>query len=802
MVNKKKKLPYSFLSLRMALTIGLLGLSSCIGLDNQGQTTIEQGGSAQTISNTPASVSVGYGRILTDNPIILSGDTSLSYDVDLNKLLSSGQTEIVYGQQLVGSCKTSDYATISNCFQAMEDEFSSPLVSASGKWAYDANSSEFAQVQGFGHVKLITDKYLEDFQSMVPNVLTSYPSAIPDDSITGKYFWPQDSNLSNRTLNIYALCDIIDNAYFDPTNFNLCFGYDRYYKDVKFVHDNTVVYHEMGHALNYMMVNLRNNQVGTTEKANIGGFNFYDEMGNISEGVADYYSYYMNQRKHVGEWALGRFINGSRPMSEDDPLHIDGLDTSSEGRLSYPSYINYRIGDTEQPYEDIHYAGKIFSHYMVAFTEHLSSKCELSIDQSQEVAMRLLTETFAQMGDLTAKGHEKNIYGKNFVNLNPTHAFEWYRINNPVTARSFAQTWAKFAKYLLVDSSSNNLCSNGAYTTDDIEGLLDDYGLLLFTTYNEDGNGYKNDLSTPPGNEGPRTLISLSSRQKSKLIPKEYLTFDERSGASKAFIFDGREDMLGVLQTLNVDGVLQQSISEQIPSDLKYNNGNGLISPGEFLGVLPNIYNDHTEPMAGIQILGNDWDHFKDDRPCNNMGDNFPTLTEGGADLSIGEGVEGACDYVTRSNGDEEAEDLAPVCFLQLNEDNATRWASQEELIDQINLDPTKCLGGEDNKKDCFLRAVKGAESSNFSKMNAKESWVNTLKDKDGSPQYNISNLIFFEVSPWIPPGTKFNCRLRARFVNCEDCFYDKDTEDDFLDYEYSGGKPFKILNFSFRVVD
>ena len=790
---------YSFL-----ITVVLPALlTGCIGLDNQSEEGGRKTDDTSVIANTPASVSVGYGRILDDNPIILSGDTNLSASADMNKYLRSQEDLIVLSQQLVGTCKGSQFSEIENCYQVMADEFSSPLVSASGKWAFDANSTEFAQVQAFGHTRRFMDRYLKHFETYVPNVLTAYPSAIPEDSLTGKYYWPKDTLLNHRTMDIFALCDFPDNAQFVPSTYNLCFGYDSIFTNVLFVEDSTVIYHELGHGLNFMMMNLRNNEVGVNLRTNFGGLTFFDELGSLSEGTADYFSYYMNKRTHLGEWALGRFLGADRPISEDDPQHIDGVDTSPEGRLYYPAYLNYWVADTSQPIEDIHFNGKIISHYMVAVTEQLISKCQLSHDDAQAVVMRLHTETLAQLGDLTAKGHEKNTTNTNYVNLNSNHSYDWFRINYPVTFRSYAQTWAKFMKYLLVDNTSNNVCTSGAFTTDDIETLLDDYGLLLFATYNEDGNGHINDLTADPGNAGPRTKISLSSRQKSKLINKDFLILDPRANKASAFIFDKREDMLGVISALNVSGSLQSSISEQIPSDLIYNNGNGLVSPGEFLGILPNIYNDHTETIAGVQILANDWDHFKGGKPCNNMGDSFPTFSEGAASLTTGEGTPGGCDYVTRMNGDEAAEELAPVCFVQLNETNSTRWASQKDLISHINLDPKKCLGGESSQNDCFLRAVKGGETSHFSKIDPKDSWLDTLQDSNGKPQFNISNLLFFEVSPWIPPGTQFNCRMRARFVNCDDCYHDKNKDDDnFLDYEYSGGKPFKLINFSFRVVD
>ncbi len=62
---------------------------------------------------------------------------------------------------------------------------------------------------------------------------------------------------------------------------------------------------------------------------------------------------------------------------------------------------------------------------------------------------------------------------------------------------------------------------------------------------------------------------------------------------------------------------------------------------------------------------------------------------------------------------------------------------------------------------------------------------------------------MIMEVNKWIPPGTKFRCRLRARFSNCSDCYNDSTNgSDDFLESEMNGKKPFKVLNFEFDVND
>ena len=208
--------------------------------------------------------------------------------------------------------------------------------------------------------------------------------------------------------------------------------------------------------------------------------------------------------------------------------------------------------------------------------------------------------------------------------------------------------------------------------------------------------------------------------------------------------------------------------------------------------------------MGGVRLLANDWDHTKNGAPCNNLGDNFPLASEGAADLTgDNAATPGDCSYITRDNGLEAFEDIAPVCLVELNDDDATKWVTQDKLRTQMGLPKNRCLGGENSLKDCFIRAVKGADHSFYSRIEPKQTWAETLITDDGVPQFSSSNVLYFEISPSIPPGTTFNCRLRASFSNCEDCHHDAlNGNDDYLDYEYSGAKPFKIINFQFTVID
>ena len=764
----------------VALSILLLTLQSCL---ISGSRT---GSEESYISNSPNSVSVGYGRALHDNPIILSGNYSLSPSINLGTLLRSSGDFITTNQFLEGSCAYGP-SLVGNCFKVKENSSTSLLSSVEGKWAFEASTSEFLQVHTFWHMKLLAEK----FQNVVENAYNlsfslGHISAIPNNIFATKANW-----VPNKILTVYSGCDddeAEDNSYFSPSLFNVCFGWDSVYNQVKFAQDPTVIYHEVGHSFTDILFNSRNVANGLTERSDLGAF-YYDEAGSINEGISDYYSYAMNQRTHFAEWALGRFIGQSRPMSEDDYLHMAGISSSPDSRLSYPKYLNYDPNEPAVPYEDIHYAGQIASHYFVALTEDLKSTCSMSHAQATNAVLGLIAETLSELGDLTATGTDS---GNERVNLNDDHASDWIKTVNPVTFRSFFQ---KFAKYLYVIYHQKSQCNGAPYEIDKIEQLLDQYGLLMFDTYNEDGN------NANTGHDGTHTPVSVSNRLYTTLVNKDLIKLDPTSEAPTAYVFDNRSDMIKAVSNMVASGQITGNLSTNIPGDLRWNNSNGKISPGEIVGVALNLYNDSNSTMAGVQVLGNDWDHVKEGKPCNTFEDEFPLDTEGAADVDTGT-VVGNCNYITRSNGDD-GDEIAPICLVQLNEDDATKWVTQDKLFTATaGLETTDCLDPSDTKS-CFIRAIKGADSAFFSKIDPKSTWGQTLASSGGSPVFSYSNLIFFEVSSYVSPGTVFDCRFRVRFSNCEGCFSDSTNgKDDFLDYEYSGGKPFKIINFKFTVVN
>jgi hypothetical protein len=59
-----------------------------------------------------------------------------------------------------------------------------------------------------------------------------------------------------------------------------------------------------------------------------------------------------------------------------------------------------------------------------------------------------------------------------------------------------------------------------------------------------------------------------------------------------------------------------------------------------------------------------------------------------------------------------------------------------------------------------------------------------------------------FELHPDAPIGTTFLCRFRARFTNCSNCWQDElnPNSDDFLDFEYAGDRPYRMIDWEFTI--
>ena len=805
----------------------------------------ERGVKSGHYTNASADLTVGEGRIFYDNPVVVMNNYKLPEGYDMNNVLRHKRTVIPISDRplLEMNCSMLDgpnLYTIENCFKNLERKYAHPLLNEKKKWGYNANSTEFLQVNVFGHSKMLIEKWMENLKFLYTNMaydinansllVTAYDTSIPQDIFHNRGFW---FGRGSQMLLSYSNCDIENNAYYSPAENVLCYGKDSGRKNVYFAQDPTVIYHEIGHALQKIMLNLRNWSAGIAISVDLG-ITSYDEAGAIGEGVSDYFSYFMNQRTHFAEWALGRFHDLSRPLTEDDPLHVPGISSQESERISYPEYLLYEPNNVHNLYEDIHNAGMIVSHYLVALTKDLQESCSWNEQEASRYVMSMLIESYAEMGDLSSKGSDNIPAG--FLHLDSENSLEWITKVHPINYRKFAQTMAKKLYLTLSDGQAlrnrhhlpYRCGDNLIYSKDKIESLLDMYGLLLFDTYNLDGNGIVNGHSGTHTDSLPETnpVINHLNRKRTVTIKKKHLIFGPKEGVSKAYIFDKRSNIQKVVQELTANG--QISISSQIPSDLSFNNGNGKISPGEVVGVALNLYNNSNTTMGGVQILANDWDHVKYQTqiingesvtrgfPCHNLGDDFPkTLSQGAADLSTGESVQGGCDYTTRYNGKnktlEPLEELAPACLVQMNAESGTQWVQQDEYLRHKNdYDESKCLG--DRPQDCLVRVVRGADQSWVGQIPAKSSWsANLFNDKTGKFDFKSGHLIYLEInSEMITPGTIFSCRFRGRFTNCEDCFQDPgarpnsslDLFDDFLDYEYSGASPFKIFNFTFTIID
>lgn len=782
--------------IQRSLTIVLMSgmLASC--MPSAGSNVRGRANASATTGSS--NVAVTQGRVLKDNPIILSGKSSLPITTDLNKYLGTAVT-ITSNTFLQSNPNCSG---LTYCFEVLDTrEAVSPLQTTDGKWAFKTATVEFLQVNTFYHMNKLFDQFFANLGMSLAGAFDSsgfpiYDTAIPYSIRNNDGTF----NLNQQMLLAFSNCDVTNNAYYDQATESLCFGYTGANKELRWAHDSTIIYHETGHFMQRLQLNMRN--TASLTKVQMSN-NLYNEAGAIGEGLSDFFSYYVNGRTHWGEWAAGN-LNGSRPMSEADAIHSPGLAADEESRLSYPQYINYDPNYPTEPVEDIHMSGMIISHYLVALTQDLESKCSITNAVAREYVMYILNETMAELGDLTSVGTANNALATK-VNMNAANSSLWFNTINPITYRSFTQT---IAKNLLntIGNSGLNRCNGTYYTRDNIESLLDSYGLLLFKTYNQHRNLTN---STTKVN----TQVTASNRKKSVLISKSNLILDPTTGASSAYVIDNRTQIAAGVTQLQTSGIIG-TLSTQTPSDLGFNNNNSKVSPGEVVAIALNLYNNSNSTMGGIEILANDWDHADTTttlgRPCQFDStlspDSWPLETEGGVvstTINPCGRIEAAAP--TYAGGVMATPgDFAPVCFVQYNDSTATKWISQREFKSKVAIDSNSCLD-KTNDKDCFIRAIKGADKAHYSKINPKSTWGQTMADPTTGAAYSLDwgNVLLFEVSKSIPPGTVVDCRLRVRFTNCEDCFHDSARNNsDFYDVEYNGPKPFKIIHLQIPITD
>ncbi|MGE3609738.1 MAG: hypothetical protein AB7I27_09160 [Bacteriovoracaceae bacterium] len=788
--------------------------------------------------------------VYLDNPNAYAGPSYGPVAPDMGMFVDGTPQVITTNSTLTGDCSMNfffyaDYTSdIASCLRVFPNHTTTQSITknSDGTWIFDNNSAKFYQTNALFHVQKGTNtffKKLEFAYNQVQGMSIAVPKSIPSYLKDSGMFWfkgvtnTDSQHFRNDYLTAYSQCEYANNSSFSPAGPELCFGYLADYPGIYFIQDPSVIYHELGHALISVMLNLRNASAISAHPLRSTMSNYgYSEASSINEGLADYYSFVMNKRTHFAEWALGRTVNQSRPMSEDDPMHITGISTTSEGRLSYPQYLLYDPNHPTVIKEDVHYAGQIISHYLVALTKTLKTECSLTSnddgghDAATSFVLLLLAETLSELGDLNAKGVDdfaapfaSSVY---FNNLDPDASFLWTHFNNPITYRRFSQVFAKnIYKYI-----SSSLCTG--FTKNESEKLLDDYGLLLFKTYNDNGNSTKDRNITyhdavyfiPAQGLTP---VSESNRRKSVLVSKQLLDIAESTDTQtrvKYYVIDSQTSMSSFLSGLLFKGLAVPLSSGT--SSTEYNNGNGKISPGEVLGIIPNLFNSSNSSMAGVQVLATDWDHV---HITSNVTGNFKPC-EVDTKTTVDEGAESALTCATTDSsysrlvknsttGLFPSNAAAPVCLVQLEEGTSTRWVSQNEFRKKqgLSLLDKDCLGYSTtgtsdtdftfNPHECLVRFLPGANSASFSKIDAQKSYYDTVIKESEDKSFNWGGALVMEVNKWIPPGTKFRCRLRARFSNCSDCYTDgTNSNDDYLEYEYNGSKPFKVINLEFEVND
>ena len=881
-------MPYQFMTLKSATT-GVLAIATSLILSGCNPTQVQSAGiRSDSAGNTQGLIGKAY--VYEDDPIALTRKADLPGTVNMGKLVSGTPKDIAPATKttLTNDCifvqgkYSTDFSysdpasrTFTDCLRVIksDDPTITPLQPNNGSWNFAANSQEFYQVNAMYQANKITTRML-DVMSFIhtslhmDNTVKSLPPSVP-------YFlgdmgtWWHKYNASTSTMvntaqvTVQSQADVENNAFYDPATNQVLLGYISVNKAANgafLVQDPSVLYHEFGHKFMTLFLNMRNAQLvgGVWQPTPYKAFPLYgtySELGAMSEGIADYFSYFMNGRTTFAQWGLGRFLNLSRPITEDNSLHAPGISSADDERLSYPEFLLYLPQAPEYPLEDTHNAGMITSHYLVALTEALKTECIMDQDMATKMVMLLMAESFAFLGDLTARGTDYNNTNdgtgspKAMVNLNRNGAYEWYYQSRRITMRRFFQTFGSNIYHTV----TRNACPN--FTKEKSEKLLDLYGLLLFRHYDDNGTfststsaqatradafaqvsptGLKNSLVnglaasqfgpnypnmasvTFPATVNP-TFVDEANRTKSVLIPKSSLAFNAAGVNATLLLDDSQRFGQDVASNTLFQGrVISPSVGI---TGWEYNNKNLKVSPGEIVGLVLNLVNNSNQPIAGVSVLASPWAHMKvqtdtttglptwKSRPCSING--FPSTSEGGlpstdctnATILPTDGAR----FKKPTSGTYPARALHPVCLVQLNTTNETRWVSQDEFRRTVlQLQDKECIGfGTPDfvPEECLMRFIPGRDSAFLAKIDPGTNYRLT-NDPKGKSDIPASSTLALEVNKWITPGTAFTCRLRAQFSNCSDCYQSGAGADEFTDIEYGGAAPFKILDVPITILD
>lgn len=779
----------------------------------------ERNGSVGFRDNAPNSLSgAGFGRPIQNNPNQILGN--VTPPIDQRSVITQADVFITDNNRLEFDCELGspfNGVVISDCLEVRQTALSGYTAPNQGTWGYAPNTAEFLEVSTFYNSRVSVEDFLtrQVTSKAITGTAVDNDTSIPTTYLTTTpSFWFSSDNPETPTLKVLSHCTRPTKPAFYSSSFEICMGpadniTDGFgntpFSSFNYSEDLTILNHELGHVFSYTMFNQRNLAAGTAlgidRRVTFGG-DFYSEIDAISEGFSDWYAYLRSNRLEVFDWIGTILPSVRRPVSETSELHPNFVTDDSTSRVKYPDFLTFDTSDVSTPVEDTHFGGQIISHFLVHMEDEIESICGVSDSGAKEIIFQLVQETLAELGDLTSNGRDSSAVDR--INLIEEASTEWVTKNAPPNFRSFSQG---FARHFLRIVNSTAVCNNVNFGQDRLEQILDQHGLLLFKTYNEDGS------NAATGHAGANTSVTSLNRVNSVLLPKSALKIDDRSGQPSQgyYILDDPSVLANILNELQSAG--KTTIDQRGNSNLvsvANSNKNSKVSPGEVIAVALNLYNDSNVTMGGIQVLANDWDHVKVDggetKMCNTFEDAFPSLSQNGAPADPVVPTDGDCGFITQENGlqlTEANETVAPICFIR-KPGAQTSWVSQEEYKEFTSTVDADCLMGGDNRNECFFRPIPGADIAWYSKIDANKNWPETFDPATAAaPTFTAGNVLLFEVSEKLPPGTTVNCRLRARFTNCDDCWHDSaNGDDDYLDYEYAGADPFRVFNIQFLVLE
>ncbi len=785
---KKARMPYSLSKIKqMAASIEvvfcvLLILSGC----NPAQ--VKKAGLRSDPNIVNSSV-LGKAYVYENDPVNATGiqqpatfDISRILNATAQRITPNEKTTLTNDcifQQRVFLFFETDYDQFTDCIQVLSTDLPgvTPLQPNNGNWIYPPGSTEFYQVQAMYHSNKVIERMMSSV-SFLHDKLHFGPKSVPPSvpyrlAEMGTWWFKHTSGTSLMTqtaqLNVYSTITteaLRNNAFYEPAGNSVKLGWTTYpgYKTgdpfhVLMVEDTSIIYHEMGHAFMTTFLNYRNANAVQGPGGSVVWeplpyqaapyLGFYSELGAIGEGVADYFSYIINARPTIGDWGFGNFVFGRRPMSEESSQHAPGISLLEDERLSYPDYLVYEPAQPQLPLEDVHSgAGLITSHYLVALTRELQTKCFVDHNTAVDYVMLAMADTFAFLGDLTAQGTDVNQSSRSLVNLHKEAAYDWYYSMRPVSMRRWSQVMAKN----LYHHISLNLCPQ--FGQDESEKLLDMYGLLLFRHYDDNGtysdspsetttgvgiattfprfDSYATSFSNggiqcpfvgspscanicpfpgspkcpsdsqtfgfnyPNFNISPTTIqptvVEEVNRIKSVIVPKASLVSKAGGLFSSVFIDDTQAFGNAIASQILFQGrVISPSVGLAGP---EYNNSNNRISPGEIIAIGLDLVNSSNIPLGGVTVLATPWAHMKIDPALSATDKNktkpcsingFPSFTEGA--VECGHEVlppNGARYKPDPLNGTYPSKGLHPVCLVQMSENNETRWVSQDRFRREV----------------------------------------------------------------------------------------------------------------------